>query len=65
VVTPESFQHVLRDLGTPPGSVLFLDDNPECVEAAQRLDIVARRARGVAEVRAAMAELGLLQESAG
>jgi putative hydrolase of the HAD superfamily len=62
---PESFQHVLRDLGTPPGSVLFLDDNPECVEAAQRLDIVARRARGVAEVRAALAELGLLQESAG
>lgn len=55
----ESFAYVIRDLGVPPERILFFDDNPECVEAARLLGIHARRARGVGEVKAALAELGL------
>lgn len=55
----ESFAYVARDLGTQPEHILFFDDNPECVNTAQQLGFTARRTRGVREVKAALAELGL------
>ncbi|MBI5685154.1 MAG: HAD family phosphatase [Verrucomicrobia bacterium] len=55
----ESFAHVVRDLGAEPARILFFDDNPECVDAARQLGFTTRRARGVGEVKAALAELGL------
>ena len=56
---PESFAHVVRDLGARPEHILFFDDNPECVEAAQALGFQARQTRGVGEVRSVLSELGL------
>jgi len=61
----ESFGHVIRDLKTSPEHILFFDDNPECVEAAKLAGLNARRARGVGEVKTALAELGLYRETAG
>ena len=55
----EIFDYVVRDLGVAPGRILFLDDNPECVEAAQAFGLVACRARGVEEVRSALASVGV------
>jgi len=62
---PESFNHVVRDLGTRPEHILFFDDNPECVDAAKLLGFTAHRARGVGEVRAVLSELGLLRDVVG
>lgn len=50
----EVFEYVRRALGVPPARVLFLDDNPECTEAAQRLGFAAVTVRGVDEVRQAL-----------
>lgn len=51
---PEAFEHALADLGVQPEEVLFLDDNPECVRAAQLLRLRARIVRGVTEARQAL-----------
>jgi glucose-1-phosphatase len=50
----EIFDHVIRDLAVSPARILFLDDNPECVEAARAAGMNARQARGVQEARAAL-----------
>lgn len=47
----EIFDYVLRDLSRPAESILFLDDNPECVEAARAVGMRAELARGVEAVR--------------
>ena len=60
-----SFNYAARDLGTRPEHILFFDDNPECVEAAGQLGFNARCVRGVGEVKAALAELGLWRDVAG
>jgi putative hydrolase of the HAD superfamily len=62
---PQSFAHVIRDLGVRPERILFFDDNPECVDAAKRAGINARRARGVGEVRTALDEMGLCPSRSG
>ena len=54
---PDVFEYVLARLDAPPASVLFFDDNPECVEAARRLGLRARHVQGVAAVRAALRAL--------
>jgi putative hydrolase of the HAD superfamily len=51
---PEVFQHVISDLGCPAGKILFLDDNPECVEAAVQSGMKAALARGVEGAREAL-----------
>ncbi|MFA7003637.1 MAG: HAD-IA family hydrolase [Verrucomicrobiia bacterium] len=61
----ESFAHVVRDLGTDPRHILFFDDNPECVDAARQIGLTARCTRGVGEVKAALAGLGLHRDNAG
>jgi glucose-1-phosphatase len=58
----EIFQHVVDQLGCPPARILFLDDNQLNVASARAAGMVARRVAGLAEVRAALAEVGVLRE---
>jgi putative hydrolase of the HAD superfamily len=58
----EIFQHVVDQIGCPPTRILFLDDNQLNVASARVAGMVARRVAGLAEVRAALAELGILTE---
>jgi putative hydrolase of the HAD superfamily len=51
------FAHVLRDLGERPEEILFLDDNPECVEAGSAAGLTSRLVRGTDEARAECAAL--------
>jgi HAD superfamily hydrolase (TIGR01509 family) len=56
----EIFQHVVEQLGCPPARILFLDDNQLNIASARAAGMVARRVAGLAEVRAALTELGVL-----
>jgi HAD superfamily hydrolase (TIGR01509 family) len=56
----EVFEHVAAALGTPPGRIVFLDDNAINVEQAAAVGFAARQARGVDEARAALVDLGVL-----
>jgi putative hydrolase of the HAD superfamily len=59
---PKVFEHVIGDLEYSPVEILYIDDNPECVEAAERFGIRARRALGLDEVREVLAqELGAVE----
>jgi putative hydrolase of the HAD superfamily len=58
----EIFQHVVEQLGCPPARILFLDDNQLNVASARAAGMIARRVAGLAEVRAALTELGVLLE---
>jgi putative hydrolase of the HAD superfamily len=57
---PGIFEYVLRDLGGSPERILYLDDNPECVEAALEFNLPAVKARGLSEVRKVLSKVGLL-----
>ena len=56
----EIFQHVVDQLGCPPARILFLDDNQLNIAGARTAGMVARRVAGLAEVRATLAEVGVL-----
>jgi len=51
------FRAVLEDLAVPGPRILFLDDNPECVEAALRSGIDARRVNGIENVLSLLSSL--------
>ncbi|MBN1895492.1 HAD family phosphatase [bacterium] len=51
---PELFRHVLSALGLEAEEALFLDDNPEHVQAAAGIGIVGMRVDGVAGAREAL-----------
>lgn len=55
-----AFQHVLRELGLPAPQVLLFDDLPPNVAAARELGLQAVQVSSPADVRAALAERGLL-----
>lgn len=57
---PEAFQNVVSDLKALPREILFFDDNPECVETAKSLGMQACRVKGIGEVKARLAERGLI-----
>ncbi|MGE0059565.1 MAG: HAD family hydrolase [Dehalococcoidia bacterium] len=57
---PEIFRRALSELGVEPAEVVFFDDNALNVEAAQAFGISAHRVEGVDQVRARLADLGLL-----
>jgi len=57
---PEVFEYVLARLPASPPEILFLDDNRECIEAAQKFKLPAYQIGGVAEVRNLLQELNLL-----
>ena len=61
---PEAFEHVCRELGLPPGEILFFDDARLNVEAAQDLGFAAARTHGPADCRRELERRGLLAVSA-
>lgn len=56
----EMYEAALRRFAVPPDAVLFFDDAQQNVEAARQVGMQARRVDGVAGVREALAEAGLL-----
>ncbi|MGZ4712123.1 MAG: HAD-IA family hydrolase [Acidimicrobiia bacterium] len=56
----EIFDRAVDLLGVAPDRIVFLDDNQINVDGALASGLVARRARGVAEARAALVALGVL-----
>lgn len=57
---PEIFGHVVDELGTEPGRVLFLDDNRLNVDQARELGLRADRVVGVSEARDALVAAGVV-----
>jgi glucose-1-phosphatase len=66
-----AYEYVLRNLGTAPGRVLFLDDNPECTRGAAEVGVETELVRGIEAVKKALVRRGVLpptpdlQEDAG
>jgi putative hydrolase of the HAD superfamily len=61
---PAAFTHVLDAIGLPAPEVLLFDDLQPNIEAACALGLQAVRVTGPADVRAALAERGLLSADA-
>lgn len=55
-----AFDHVVGKLGVPAARIVLVDDSPENVEGAQRAGLTAVHARGPAEARLALSDLGIL-----
>jgi HAD superfamily hydrolase (TIGR01509 family) len=51
-----AFAYVLERVPERPGQILFLDDNPECITAAEQGGLVARRVSGVEGVKQVLAD---------
>lgn len=66
MVKPDAiiFEHVISELGNElnlkPSEILFVDDNQPNIDAALELGIAAVLTKGVDQVRAALAERGLV-----
>jgi FMN phosphatase YigB (HAD superfamily) len=58
---PDTFLHVVADLGRPASQVVFLDDSPSNVEQARVVGLRAFRVAGVGEARGVLGALGLLE----
>jgi HAD superfamily hydrolase (TIGR01509 family) len=56
----DAFEHVVDSLACLPDQVLFLDDNPLNVEAAQRFGMHALQVRGATETRGVLTDLGII-----
>lgn len=56
----EAFDHVLENLGCGPEQVLFLDDSPTNVAAAEACGMNARRVYGAGNARQALTDMGML-----
>jgi putative hydrolase of the HAD superfamily len=56
----DAFEHVVESLGCLPGQVLFFDDNPLNVEAAQRFGMHAIRVLGATEAQRVLTDLGVI-----
>ncbi len=54
-----AFQYVVDDLRVPARTILFLDDNPECIRGARAMGLEAEEAHGVEEVRAVLRARGI------
>ena len=54
-----AFEFAVRGIGLPPGEILFLDDNIECVQTARDLGLHAFQAPGLAGVHQALANAGI------
>jgi HAD superfamily hydrolase (TIGR01509 family) len=55
----EAYEYVVSDLSLPPRSILFFDDNPECVLAAREVGLHACVVKGPTQVRQELARLGI------
>ncbi len=58
----EIYDRAVGLLGVAPGRIVFLDDNRINVDGAVAAGLVARQARGIAEARAALVDLGVLAD---
>jgi len=56
----EVFEHVVAALGCEPSAILFLDDQPLNVEAAQAIGLQAVCVRGVQEAERVLTEVGVV-----
>ena len=56
----EIFEAMIADLGMPPSSILFMDDNQINVDAASRTGLQSHLARGVEEARVVLLQAGCL-----
>jgi putative hydrolase of the HAD superfamily len=57
----EIFDHVIRDLATPPARIAFFDDTEVNVEAAERVGMSAYLVDGMTELEQRLEELGLMK----
>ncbi len=57
---PAIFQHVAATLALEPGQILFIDDNPSNVAAANELGFIARQVRGFDEMLQTLSQCGIL-----
>ena len=57
---PEAFEHVVDILNSPPDTILFLDDNVECVDSAKKVGLVACHVKGCDQVVKVLARLNLM-----
>jgi len=55
-----AFEVVLKELGCPPGRILYLDDKRANVEAGRTLGLESYQVKGPAEVKAKLRSLDLL-----
>jgi len=62
---PSSFAQVLDELNCDAGQLLFYDDNALNIDAAMQHGINARLTRGARELRAHIAQAGLLADTTG
>jgi putative hydrolase of the HAD superfamily len=60
---PQAFARVVQAIDVPAGEVLFFDDLPENVQAAQAFGLHAVQVRAPADVRAALQRFGLERAS--
>ena len=56
-----AFEYVAERISEPVERVLFLDDNPECVAAAEEAGFLGRTVRGVTEVKRVLGEFSVLE----
>jgi putative hydrolase of the HAD superfamily len=54
-----AFEHVIRELDVAAETIIFFDDNPECIATALALGLRAHQVRGVYEVRQVLRDLGI------
>ena len=57
---PRIYEELIRRTGGSARELVFIDDLPENLEPARQLGITAIRFTGVADLRSALAELGIL-----
>jgi putative hydrolase of the HAD superfamily len=62
VMKPEraAFSHVLTQMRLAPADILFFDDNPECVQTACAMGLVARQVQGLQRLLHSLQEFGIV-----
>ena len=58
--TSEAFEYVIDKLNSPPETILFFDDNIECVYTAKRKGLVAYQVKGCSQVVKVLTQLKLM-----
>jgi putative hydrolase of the HAD superfamily len=54
----DAFQYALDRMAISPGTIIFFDDNPECIESARQMGFRAIEVKGVEDVKKALRGLG-------
>ncbi|ART63509.1 HAD family hydrolase [Kushneria marisflavi] len=59
---PRAWHHVLEALGCRPDQITFLDDNPECIEAARALGMHSHLVKGKEALERCLGDEGYLRQ---